>query len=157
MYVGAVSKGDDEEVAAVLARLHQGDTKKPKISGVSSIDEQIKERLEKLGYKVKTRLGNENSRISLAVYDEESDRYLVGVELDTDAFNSGSPLLERDVYKPRFMESRGWTILRIWSRDWWISPAKVIKTITSAAEKNRRKPAPKKEANGGQKTEKTKA
>jgi very-short-patch-repair endonuclease len=55
------------------------------------------------------------------------------------------------------MESRGWTILRIWSRDWWISPAKVIKTITSAAEKNRRKPAPKKEANGGQKTEKTKA
>ncbi len=139
MYVRAVSKGDDEEVDAVLARLHQGDSKKPKICGTSSIDEQIKERLEKQGYKVKTRLGNENSRISLAVYDEESDKYLVGIELDTDAFESGAPLLERDVYKPRFMQSRGWTILRIWSRDWWISPAKVIKTITSAAEKNRQK------------------
>ncbi len=139
MYVRAVSTGDEEEVSAVLARLHQGDSKKPSLTGISSIDEQIKERLERLGYKVKTRLGNENSRISLAVYDEESDKYLVGIELDTDAFNSGSPLLERDVYKPRFMQSRGWTILRIWSRDWWISPAKVIKTITAAAEKNRSK------------------
>ena len=139
MYVRAVSKGDEDEVAAILARLHQGDSKKTNICGIGSIDEQIKERLEKQGYKVKTRLGNENSRISLAVYDEESDKYLVGIELDTDAFESGAPLLERDVYKPRFMQSRGWTILRVWSRDWWISPAKVIKTITSAAEKNRQK------------------
>ncbi|MBP3592818.1 MAG: DUF4011 domain-containing protein [Clostridia bacterium] len=139
MYVRAVSKGDAEEVAAVLARLHQGDSKTPSLTGISSIEEQMKERLEKLGYKVRTRLGNKNSRISLAIYDEESDKYLVGVELDTDAFDSGAPLLERDVYKPRFMQSRGWTILRVWSRDWWISPSKVIKTITSVAEKNRTK------------------
>jgi very-short-patch-repair endonuclease len=136
-YVRAVSKGDDEEVAAILARLNQGDSKTASLTGISSIEEQMKERLEKLGYKVKTRLGNKNSRISLAIYDEESDKYLVGVELDTDAFESGAPLLERDVYKPRFMQSRGWTILRIWSRDWWISPSKVIKGITSVAERNR--------------------
>ncbi len=136
MYVRAVSTGDEEEISAVLARLHQGDSKKPTLTDISSIEEQMKERLEKLGYKVKTKLGNENSRISLAVYDEKSDRYLIGVELDTDAFASGSPLLERDVFKPRFMQSRGWNILRVWSRDWWISPAKVIKTISSAAEKN---------------------
>ncbi len=136
-YVRAVSKGDEEEVAAIMARLNQGDSKTTSLTGISSIEEQMKERLEKLGYKVKTRLGNKNSRISLAIYDEESDKYLVGVELDTDAFASGSPLLERDVYKPRFMQSRGWTILRIWSRDWWISPSKVIKGITSVAERNR--------------------
>ena len=91
------------------------------------------------GYKVKTKLGNKNSRISLAVYDEKSDRYLIGVELDTDAFASGAPLLERDVFKPRFMQSRGWNIMRVWSRVWWISPSKVIKSITSAAEKNLKK------------------
>lgn len=136
-YVRAVAKGDEEEVTAILARLCQGDTKASTITGISSIDEQMKERLEKLGYKVKTRLGNKNSRISLAIYDEESDRYLVGVELDTDAFESGAPLLERDVYKPRFMQSRGWTIMRVWSRDWWISPSKVIKAITAVAERNR--------------------
>jgi hypothetical protein len=139
LYVRAVSKGDEAEVHSILAKLSQSDTKKPTLTGIRSIDEQMKERLEKLGYKVKTRLGNKNSRISLAVYDEESDRYLVGIELDTDAFASNSPLLERDVYKPRFIESRGWTVMRIFSRDWWISPAKVIKSITSVAEKNRAK------------------
>ncbi len=138
-YVRAVAKGDDDEVHAILARLNQGDTKKPSLTGISSIDEQMKERLEKLGYKVKTQLGNKNSRISLAVYDEETDKYLVGVELDTDAFASGAPLLERDVYKPKFIQSRGWTIMRVWSRDWWISPTKVIKSITSVAERNRAK------------------
>ncbi len=139
LYVRAVSKGDEAEVHSVLSRLNQNDTIKPSLSSISSIDEQIKEKLEKLGYKVKTKLGNKNSRISLAVYDEETDKYLVGIELDTDAFASDSPLLERDVYKPRFIESRGWTIMRVWSRDWWISPAKVIKSITSVAEKNRAK------------------
>ena len=45
--------------------------------------------------------------------------------------------MERDVYKPKFLASRGWSILRIWCRDWWLSPQKVIKSITSLAEKNR--------------------
>ena len=97
------------------------------------------ERLEKLGYKVETALGNRNSRISLAIYDEESDRYLVGIELDRDAFASSTSCMERDVYKPRFLESRGWTVMRIWCRDWWLSPQKVIKSIAAVAEKNKNK------------------
>ena len=100
-------------------------------------EEQIKERLEKLGYTVHTALGNRNNRISLAVYDEQSDRYLVGVILDTDAFASSSSSMERDVYKPKFLEARGWTLMRVWCRDFWLSPQKVVKAIASAAEKNR--------------------
>ena len=98
-------------------------------------------KIEKDGkiYRIERREQNAGGRKHLTVYDEESDRYLVGIELDTDAFASNSPLLERDVYKPRFIESRGWTVMRIFSRDWWISPAKVIKSITSVAEKNRAK------------------
>ena len=138
LYVRAVSKGDEEEMYAILARLNQADTKKPALTSVRPIEEQMKERLEKLGYKVKTGLGNKNSHISLAVYDEATDRYLVGIELDTDAFETNAPLLERDVYRPRFIQSRGWTLMRVFSRDWWISPAKVIKSITVVAERNRK-------------------
>ena len=80
-----------------------------------------------------------NSYVSLnkPLYDEESDRYLVGVELDKDAFAASESAMERDVYKPKFLEQRGWTIIRVWCRDWWLSPQKVIKSITSLAEKNR--------------------
>ncbi len=138
-YVRAVAEGDYTEVGAILSEL---DSKEARCDGeitkMRRVEEQIKERLERLGYKVETKLGNKNNRISLAVYDEKSDKYLVGVELDKDAFESSASCLERDVYKPKFLESRGWTIVRVWCRDWWLSPAKVIKIITTLAEKNRK-------------------
>ncbi len=139
-YVRAVANGDYTEVNAILSELDSSETRAQEaITKVRSIEEQMKDRLEKLGYKVETNLGNKNNRISLALYDEKTDKYLVGVELDKDAFAASSSCLERDVYKPKFLESRGWTIVRVWCRDWWLSPARVIKIITTLAEKNKKK------------------
>ena len=59
----------------------------------------------------------------------------MGVELDLDAYATSDSVLERDVYRPRFLESRGWTLLRVWCRDFWLSPTKVIRSIVSAIEK----------------------
>ena len=135
-YVRAVSNGDEVESRAVLSELDPSEAKIAPITNMEAIEEQIKEKLEKLGYKVDTKLGNRNNRISLAVYDEKRDRYLVGVELDKDAFASSDKAMERDVCKPKFLEARGWTLLRVWCRDWWLSPQKVIKAIDTAARKN---------------------
>ena len=122
----------------ILSKLAPAEVKTDEIiTGTPKIEEQIKERIEKLGYKVDIGLGNKNSRISLAVYDDSSDRYLIGIELDKDAFAASSSAMERDVYKPKFLEGRGWTIMRIWCRDWWLSPTRVVRTIINAAEKNR--------------------
>ncbi len=141
MYVRAVAKGDDEEARAILSDLSPTEARSDDriMTSVAAVEERMKEKLTKLGYKVDINLGNKNNRISLAVYDEKTDRYLVGVELDRDAFASSSSCMERDVYKPRFLEARGWTIMRVWCRDWWLYPQKVIKAIAAAAEKNRSK------------------
>ena len=141
MYVRAVANGDEKETKAILSELstNEGKPENPIMTTVAAVEVRIKERLEKLGYKVDTNLGNTNSRISLAVYDEKTDKYLVGIELDKDAFETSKSIMERDVYKPRFLESRGWTLIRVWCRDWWLYPNKVIKTIVSAAEKNLKK------------------
>jgi len=138
MYARAVSAGDDEEKRAILSDITSVDyVEREPITKLAAVEIKMKEKLEKLGYKVDTALGDRNSRISLAIYDEESDRYLVGVELDKDAFAASSSAMERDVYKPKFLEQRGWTIMRVWCRDWWLSPTKVVRAIVSAAEKNR--------------------
>ncbi|MBQ8321763.1 MAG: DUF4011 domain-containing protein [Clostridia bacterium] len=137
-YARAVSEGDTVSVNAILTGLDPKEKAKDSyLTSMPKVEEQIKERLEKMGYTVHTGLGNRNNRISLAVYDEETDKYLVGVELDTDAFATGATSLERDVYKPKFLEARGWTVIRVWCRDWWLSPQKVVKNIASIAEKNR--------------------
>ena len=142
MYARAVSKGDMAEVASVLSGLDDNESiqKSTEIStSIASVEERMKERLTKLGYKVDINLGNANNRISLAVYDDKTDRYLVGVELDKDAYAASSSCMERDVYKPKFFEACGWNIMRVWCRDWWLYPQKVIKSITAAAEKNKQK------------------
>ncbi len=141
MYVRAVSNGMKHEAAAILAGLDQQEAKNdtPAVVGYIPIEEQIAARLTKLGYKVDVNLGNRKNRISLAVYDDTTDRYLVGIELDKDAFAGAESSLERDVYKPRFLASCGWTMMRVWCRDWWLYPGKVIKSITSVAERNKAK------------------
>ena len=139
MYVRAVAKGDEEEARVILSELNPAETKAESLyTSLLSVEEQMKDRLEKLGWGVETSIGNRNNRISLAVYDPATDKYLVGVELDKDAFKSSSSPMERDVYKPRFLESRGWTVMRIWCRDWWLSPTRVVKSIAQAAERNKK-------------------
>ncbi len=138
MYVRAVAASDDEAVREVLASItDKKEEPERRITSVLEVEEQIRERLEKLGYTVDTCLGDEGNRISLAIYDKEEDRYLVGIELDKDAHEGSHSSLERDVYKPMFHRQRGWYVMRVWCRDWWLYPQKVIKAITAAAEKNK--------------------
>ena len=136
-YARAVSQGDTEHARDVLRELERNDENHPASAKHSPATLELKAGLEKKGYTVHLALGNRNSRISLAIYDEQSDRYLVGVELEDDAFASSHSSLERDVYKPKFLEARGWTIMRVWSRDIWLSPTKAVNAIAAVAERNR--------------------
>jgi very-short-patch-repair endonuclease len=44
---------------------------------------------------------------------------------------------ERDVYRQAFLESRGWKIARIWSRNWWNNPAGEVEKIKEKVEELR--------------------
>ncbi|MBQ7363435.1 MAG: DUF4011 domain-containing protein [Clostridia bacterium] len=139
MYVRAISASDHEGASEILASIAPREPEdERRITSVVEVEEQIKEKLERLGYSVDTCLGDRSNRISLAIYDGKEDRYLLGIELDKDAFAGSDSSLERDVYKPMFHRERGWTVIRVWCRDWWLYPQKVIKTIVSAAEKNKK-------------------
>ncbi len=135
-YVRAVSDGNKKEARLILQGLSGVELQSPSPL-VRPVEEQIKEKLEKHGYKAEINLGNSKAKISLAVYDPESERYLVGVQTESDATASSQSVIERDVYIPEFLISRGWNIMRVWNRDWWIHPQSVISEIIAAAQKNR--------------------
>jgi len=140
MYVRAVSASLDSDVNIILSELDPQETAEPaQITKIAPVNERIRDRLTKLGYTVDMDLGTKSNRISLAIYDEKLDKYLLGIILDKDAYGSSTSTMERDVYKPLFLESRGWSLMRVWSRDWWLYPQKVVKAITDAAEANRAK------------------
>ena len=138
-YVRAVSNGDAKEVKTILDSFNDSiiDTKKP--TGILPIENQIAEKLEKLGYKTVINLGNSNSKISVAVYDKKKDKYLLGVETDQTVINSSPSPLERDVFRNEFLKSKGWKMYRVWSRDWWHNSTQVVNNIVKEIEKQSKK------------------
>lgn len=131
-YVRAVSDGNTDEVKAILASFDESTIKKNKTFTILPIEEQIAQRLTKLGYKTEVNLGNSNSKISVAVYDRKKDKYLLGIETDDGGEHS---ILEKAVFLTEFMKSRGWKIFKVWSRDWWHNPTLVIQSIVKEIEK----------------------
>ena len=136
-YVRAVSEGNTDEVKTILNSFGETTTVVKK-SLMTSIEEQISNRLEKLGYKTELNLGNSNSKISIAVYDKKKDRYLLGIETDQSVLASSASPMERDVYRSEFLKSRGWKICRVWSRDYWHNPSQVISQLVREIEKQKK-------------------
>ncbi len=137
-YTRAVSNGNNEEVKTIWNSFGKATLAKPRLSNLLPIENQIAEKLEKLGYKTDVNLGNSNSKISIAIYDKKKDKYLLGIETDEEVTKSSSSTLERDVFRNLFLKSKGWKVMRVWSRDWWHNPTQVINSIVKEVEKQKK-------------------
>lgn len=134
-YVRALDNNNIEEVEAILQRLCPLErTNNLKLQFDSPFEEQVYNQLVQHGFEVETQVGVSGYRIDLAVYDRESHRYLAGIECDGAMYHSSKSARERDIYRQKFLESRGWTILRIWSRDWWYDNNKELQRIIEELE-----------------------
>ncbi len=133
-YVRAVASGNKVETSIILDNLLpdkqlQGDDLNGKMAS------EIEKLLEEEGYKVERNIGNADYKLPLAIYNKRKDKYILGIEFDYSAKDSSESVLERDVYHPTFMQSRGWNIYRVWSRDWWLNKNKVINAIKKEIDK----------------------
>ena len=137
-YVRAVSNGDSEEVKTILDSFSESMLNTKYIGNVLPIENQIAEKLQKLGYKTEVNLGNSNSKISVAVYDRKKDKYILGIETDQTVIQSSPSALERDVFRNEFLKSKGWKTYRVWSRDWWHNSTQVINHIVKELEKQQK-------------------
>jgi Cdc6-like AAA superfamily ATPase len=134
-YARAVSENNTAEIRQLLLSMH---SRNCEIDPVGAYEQQIKAALEKAGYEVDINLGNTDYKLSLGIYDKELGRYVLGIECDYQAFHNSESVLERDVYRFKFFEIRGWKIVRVWSRDWWLSPAKVLADLIATIEKQKK-------------------
>lgn len=132
-YAKAVSLLNREEIERILMELNENkNTKKQNTNIVfdSPFEEQVYNQLTKIGYKVDTQVGMSGYRIDLAVvHPNNPQKYILGIECDGAMYHSSASAKERDVYRQRFLESKGWTITRIWSRNWWKNSTAEIERI----------------------------
>jgi len=125
-YVRAVSNGEQDEIIKLLNDNITVD-KTPNIG--SCYERELKKGLEKRGYNVLTNLGNTDYKLALGIFDKLNKKFLLGIESDRMAFDHSEDIMERDIYRIKFLEDKGWKVVRIWSRDWWQSPSTVLDRI----------------------------
>lgn len=132
-YVKAVSNSLVDQIKAVIQEVNENvstHVQDLELHFDSPFEEQVYNQLKNLGYDVATQVGMSGYRIDLAVFHpKDSSRYILGIECDGAMYHSSANAKERDVYRQRFLESRGWTIERIWSRNWWKNSSAEVERI----------------------------
>lgn len=132
-YVQSVAKVNHEQITQVIQEISQSTNTQVQHNELqfdSPFEEQVYEKLSILGYEITTQVGMSGYRIDLAVvHPKDPQKYIIGIECDGAMYHSSQSAKERDVYRQRFLESRGWQIERIWSRNWWKNPVREIELI----------------------------
>ena len=132
-FAKAVSDRDMTKVAILLNELNESLKIRPDsgvLTPMSPFEEEVLKALKDLNFEVHTQVGQSGFLIDLAiVHPKNPARYLLGIECDGAMFHSSVSARERDVFRQRFLEKRGWRIHRIWSSNWWMSREKEIKRV----------------------------
>ena len=82
------------------------------------------------GWEIHPQVGVSAYRIDLGiVHPDAPGAYLAGVECDGAMYHSSAFARERDKIRQSVLEGLGWTMFRIWSRDWWTHKARALEDL----------------------------
>ncbi len=112
----------------------------------SPLEQEICEALRAAGHVVQTQIGCSGYRIDLAVVDPDlPGRFLLGIECDGANYHSARTARDRDRLRQSVLEGLGWTLIRVWSSDWWEARDDQLARLCAAIDQARqlaRTPAP---------------
>lgn len=96
----------------------------------SPFEQSVAEALELRGWQVLPQIGVSGFRIDLGVrHPDKPGAYLAGVECDGATYHRSAAARDRDKTRQLVLEGLGWSILRVWSPDWWYAREEVIRKL----------------------------
>ena len=108
----------------------------------SPFEREVFAELTRRGIKALPQVGVAGYRIDIGILDDEvPGRFVCGVECDGAAYHSSESARDRDRLRNQVLEGRGWTLLRVWSTDWFKDRAgqidRLLKAIDAARARGR--------------------
>ena len=96
----------------------------------SPFEEAVADALGAKGWEVRTQIGISGFRVDLSVvHPDHAGSYLAGIECDGATYHSSRNARDRDKIRQSVLEGLGWTILRVWSTDWFRNPLIVAERL----------------------------
>ncbi|MGD9738138.1 MAG: DUF4011 domain-containing protein [Bauldia sp.] len=110
----------------------------------SDFEIEVSERLRARGYETDAQIGVSGFRIDLGVrHPDQPGQYLAGIECDGARFHASRSARDRDRLREQVLRDRGWTILRVWSTDWFDDPNAETDKLVRRLDELRQKPVAK--------------
>ena len=129
-YSREINDGNEDLAKVILEELSNiGVRNNRDVKFDSDFEEEVYNYLIQEGYNVETQIGTSGYLIDLAIYDNITSSYVLGIECDGATYHSSPSARERDIHRQKFLETRGWEIERIWSTDWWKNKKLVIDNL----------------------------
>ncbi len=132
-YCYFISNNKPEMAKEVLSRLHSSKDLVNQVE-LSDLVTDIKRRLEKRNYNVKTSLGIGSESINIGIYDEESSSFKLGIICDVNESKISNA--RRDLlHQEKYLNARNWVIYRIFASNWYTNPNKEMRNIRELLKK----------------------
>jgi very-short-patch-repair endonuclease len=99
----------------------------------SPFEQAVAAQLERRGWQIVPQVGVSGFRIDLGIrHPDHGGLYLAGIECDGATYHSSATARDRDKVREQVLRGLGWTILRVWSTDWWFNAEEAIERLDSA-------------------------
>jgi len=97
----------------------------------SDFEQAVAYQLREKGWKVQTQVGVGKFRIDMGIiHPDYPGRYLAGIECDGATYHQSPAARDRDRVRQIILEKNlGWTIVRLWSTDYFINPEHAVDKI----------------------------
>lgn len=96
----------------------------------SPLEEAVAAALEEWGWRVEPQVGVSGFRIDMGiVHPNKPGAYLAGIECDGATYHRSAVARDRDKIRQQVLENLGWSIVRVWSADWWYAPEAAIEQL----------------------------
>jgi len=99
----------------------------------SNLHRSLVSELKTLGYDTDLYVGTSGFRVDIGILDPDREgQYLLGILLDGPIYQNAESARDRDILRKQVLEQLGWTLLRVWSPDWWENKKSIIRSIVEA-------------------------
>jgi very-short-patch-repair endonuclease len=96
----------------------------------SDFEQAVAYALRNKGWRVQTQIGVSKFKIDLGIiHPDHPGEYLAGVECDGATYHSSPSARDRDRVRHIILENLGWTLVRLWSTDYFTDPSGAIDKI----------------------------
>lgn len=95
----------------------------------SYLQKEIYDTFIRLGYNLRLNVKTSGYYLNLVFYDKNYKSEILSLECDDIIYNEDYIVRASDLSSRNYLESNGCSIIRVWSRDWWLNKKSEIKRI----------------------------